>query len=44
VVGEVEVVAEAAAEVGQEMLRQPPVVGLVSSTAIHSRMALAPSD
>ena len=44
VVVEGEVVAEAAAEVGQAMLRQPPVAGLVSSTAIPSRIALAPCD
>ena len=39
VVVEGEVVAEAAAEVGQAMLRQPPVPGLVSSKVIPSRMA-----
>ena len=44
VVVEGEVVAEAAAEVGQEMLRQPPVAGLVSSTVKPSRMAVAPCD
>ena len=44
VVVEGEVVAEAAAEVGQDTLRQPPVAGLVSSTVMPSRMALAPCD
>ena len=39
VVVEGEVVAEAAAEVEQAMLRQPPVLGLVSSTVIPFRMA-----
>ena len=44
VVVEGEAVAEAAAEVRQAMLRHPPVVGLVSSMVIPSRMALAPCD
>ncbi len=44
VVLEGEVVAEAAAEVRQYMLRQPPVAGLVSCTAIPLSDGTAPCD